>query len=111
MAAPLGTQIRERILESAAALMEERSFFDISLADIARAARISKGTLYYYYNSRDAILFDLTDRYLQKLSDDLLAWVDNEEKDTVGFFRNGRCGLGGARAGRRIPQVHLYPGG
>ena len=36
MAAPLGTQIRERILESAAALMEERSFFDISLADIAR---------------------------------------------------------------------------
>ena len=28
------------------------------------------------------ILFDLTDRYLQKLSDDLLAWVDNEEKDT-----------------------------
>lgn len=45
-------------------------------------ARISKGTLYYYYNSRDAILFDLTDRYLQKLSDDLLAWVDNEEKDT-----------------------------
>ena len=82
MAAPLGTQIRERILESAAALMEERSFFDISLADIARAARISKGTLYYYYNSRDAILFDLTDRYLQKLSDDLLAWVDNEEKDT-----------------------------
>lgn len=82
MAAPLGTQIRERILESAAALMEERSFFDISLADIARAARISKGTLYYYYNSRDAILFDLTDRYLQKLSDDLLVWVDNEEKDT-----------------------------
>lgn len=82
MAAPLGTQIRECILESAAALMEERSFFDISLADIARAARISKGTLYYYYNSRDAILFDLTDRYLQKLSDDLLAWVDNEEKDT-----------------------------
>ena len=57
MAAPLGTQIRERILEGAAALMEERSFFD-------------------------AILFDLTDRYLQKLSDDLLAWVDNEEKDT-----------------------------
>jgi AcrR family transcriptional regulator len=80
MAAPLGTQIRERILESAAALMEERSFFDISLADIARAARISKGTLYYYYNSRDAILFDLTDRYLQKLSDDLLAWVDNEKR-------------------------------
>ena len=45
MAAPLGTQIRERILESAAALMEERSFFDISLADIARAARISKGNV------------------------------------------------------------------
>ena len=93
MAAPLGTQIRERILESAAALMEERSFFDISLADIARAARISKGTLYYYYNSRDAILFDLTDRYLQKLSDDLLAWVDNEEKDTsLPFKRSATLG-------------------
>ena len=56
MAAPLGTQIRERILESAAALMEERSFFDISLADIARAARISKGTLYYYYKDRKSVV-------------------------------------------------------
>ena len=81
MAAPLGTQIRERILESAAALMEERSFFDISLADIARAARISKGTLYYYYNSRDAILFDLTDRYLQKLSDDLCLLYTSDAAD------------------------------
>lgn len=69
-------------MKGTAALMEERSFFDISLADIAGPRASAKGTLYYYYNSRDAILFDLTDRYLQKLSDDLLAWVDNEEKDT-----------------------------
>ena len=82
MAAILGAQIRGRILESAAKLVEERSFFDITLGDIAKSTKISKGTLYYYYSSKDAILFDIADHYLTKLSEDLLAWVDNEQKDT-----------------------------
>lgn len=82
MAAPRGSDIRRHILESTAALMEGQPFPQISLSDIARAADISKGTLYYYYASKDAILFDIADRYLTRMSDELLDWVNNKEKDT-----------------------------
>ena len=82
MAAPRNANIKETILATALHLLQDTSFADISLAKIAQAAGISKGTLYYYYNNKDDILFDITESYLTHLADDLLAWVDNKEKDT-----------------------------
>ena len=43
---------------------------------------MSKGTLYYYYSSKDDILFDVADRYLNGLLDEFLAWADNPAKNT-----------------------------
>lgn len=82
MAAPLKTDTRDAILNAATALLGEHTFDTVTLALIAREAGISKGTLYYYYSSKEDILFDLTDRYLDTLARDLLEWVDNAEKDT-----------------------------
>ena len=53
-----------------------------TLARIAAAAGISKGTLYYYYNNKDDILFDICEKYISSLADELAAWVENEHKDT-----------------------------
>ena len=82
MAAPLNTGIRNKILDAATQLLQTESFEDLSLARIARAASISKGTLYYYYSNKDDILFDVANRYLTGMMDELLAWVDNPQKDT-----------------------------
>lgn len=82
MAAPRNINIKEIILQSTAKLLEEKSFFQISLSDIAKKAGISKGTLYYYYSNKDDILFDIADKYLNELSEDLLKWVKDENKDT-----------------------------
>lgn len=82
MAAVLNADIREKILFCAADLLKEKAFSAISLSDIAKKSGISKGTLYYYYNNKDDILFDVADKYLSKLSDDLLQWTADESKDT-----------------------------
>ncbi|MEA4911839.1 MAG: TetR/AcrR family transcriptional regulator [Oscillospiraceae bacterium] len=82
MASPLYADTRNKILTAAAELLKEKSFFEMTLADVAAKAGVSKGTLYYYYNNKNDILFDTADRYLDSLSDDLLSWVDNAEKDT-----------------------------
>lgn len=82
MAAPRNANIKQTILATALQLLQTTSFADISLAQIAQAAGISKGTLYYYYNSKDDILCDITESYLTHLAGDLLSWVDNKEKDT-----------------------------
>ena len=82
MAAPLNNNIREKILEGTARLLENASFSSITLGQIAREAGISKGTLYYYYSNKDDILFEIADRYLSALSDSLLEWTENPHKDT-----------------------------
>ncbi len=82
MAAPKNANIRELILNVTSELLKEMNFDSISLAQIAKAAGVSKGTVYYYYSNKDDILFDVADRYLRGLMQELLDWVDNREKDT-----------------------------
>lgn len=64
------------------AWLDTQTFADISLAEIAAAAGVSKGTLYYYYKNKTDILFDLTNRYLDRQWDELIAWTENKDKDT-----------------------------
>ena len=58
---------REAILEVAAQCFAQRSYMAASMNDIATACGTSKARLYHYYGSKEAILFDLLDRYTQRL--------------------------------------------
>lgn len=82
MAAPHNNNIKEKVLKSSTKLLQEKAFSEISLMDIAKEAGVTKGSVYYYYKTKDDILYDVADGYLQKLYDDLISWVDNKEKDT-----------------------------
>ena len=58
---------RDAILDIAAQCFAERSYPAASMNDIASACGTSKARLYHYYDSKDAILFDLLDRHTQRL--------------------------------------------
>ncbi|MEY2621467.1 MAG: hypothetical protein RIT26_1287 [Pseudomonadota bacterium] len=58
---------REAILDLAAHCFAQRSYHAASMNDIAVAGGTSKARLYHYYESKEAILFDLLDRYTQRL--------------------------------------------
>ncbi|MCS6767069.1 MAG: TetR/AcrR family transcriptional regulator [Candidatus Protistobacter heckmanni] len=58
---------RERILELAAEAFAATSYPSTSMADLAQACGTSKARLYHYYESKDAILLDLLDRYTARL--------------------------------------------
>ncbi len=51
----------------AAQCFADRSYPAASMNDIAAACGTSKARLYHYYESKEAILFDLLDRYTQRL--------------------------------------------
>ena len=82
MAAPRNDNVKEKILDAATGLLNTQTFADISLAEIAAAAGVSKGTLYYHYKNKTDILFGITNRYLDRQWDDLIAWTENKDKDT-----------------------------
>ena len=58
---------RDQILDVAAQCFAHQSFPAASMNDIAAACGASKARLYHYYESKEAILFDLLDRYTQRL--------------------------------------------
>ncbi|WP_137892745.1 TetR/AcrR family transcriptional regulator [Ramlibacter sp. 2FC] len=58
---------REEILDIAAQCFADRSYPAASMNEIAAAIGASKARLYHYYDSKEAILFDLLDRYTQRL--------------------------------------------
>ena len=58
---------RDAILDIAAQSFADRSYPAASMNEIAAACGTSKARLYHYYDSKEAILFDLMDRYTQRL--------------------------------------------
>lgn len=82
MAAPRKENVKDIIIESTESLLKTHSIDDISLAEISTAAGISKGTLYYHYKTKEDILLDITDRYLEQQWNDLIVWTEDKSKDT-----------------------------
>ncbi|MBE1283915.1 MAG: TetR family transcriptional regulator [Rhodobacteraceae bacterium] len=62
-------QKRAQILKSAAKVFAEQGFDRASMTQLARECGISKANIYHYYDSKDAILFDILDTYLRDLRD------------------------------------------
>ena len=58
---------REEILDVAAQCFARQGYVAASMNDIASACGTSKARLYHYYDSKEAMLFDLLDRYTQRL--------------------------------------------
>lgn len=55
-----------RLLEASAALLEERSFEAIGVTDIVRRAQSSVGAFYARFQSKDAVLHSLHERYVEE---------------------------------------------
>ncbi|WP_153099192.1 TetR/AcrR family transcriptional regulator [Paraburkholderia hayleyella] len=58
---------RDQILELAAEKFALTSYASTSMINLATASGTSKARLYHYYESKEAILFDLLDRYTKRL--------------------------------------------
>lgn len=68
---------RQLILQTASRLMMDKGVKDTSLADIAREAGISKGTLHYYYPSKSDLIYDITQQHFTLVTDNLMKWIEN----------------------------------
>ena len=64
-------QKRDQILKSAAKVFADQGFDRASMSMLARECGISKANIYHYYDSKDALLFDILDTYLSELRDQI----------------------------------------
>ncbi|MCH5194558.1 MAG: TetR/AcrR family transcriptional regulator [Oscillospiraceae bacterium] len=69
---------RELILEAVKQLMSEVRYKDISVSDIARKAGIGKGSIYYYFESKDEMLREIIERSYRLAINKYLDSVDSQ---------------------------------
>jgi AcrR family transcriptional regulator len=73
---------RQQIIEAAARLMVQKGIEQTSLSDIANEVGISKGSLYYYYASKDDLIFDITDTHINQISENLFLIIEARKGNT-----------------------------
>ena len=59
------------VLRAAARLFSRKTYLDTTLDEIAEAARVSKGGLYYYFDTKSDVLFHIMDSVMDDLLDGL----------------------------------------
>mgnify|MGYP006287533499 CR=1 FL=1 len=71
------TEKRQQIIEAATQVIVQKGIDKTSLTDIAQAAGISKGSLYYYYATKNDLIFDITEAHINQISDNLFDIIEN----------------------------------
>jgi len=74
------------ILKTAAKVYADQGFDRASMVQVAKACNISKANIYHYYDSKNAILFDILDTYLRGLRDRICG-VSADNQTPQEFFR------------------------
>jgi AcrR family transcriptional regulator len=98
---------QQAIIDATSRLIVEKGVENTSLADIAKAVGISKGTLYYYYASKSDLIFDVTEQHFSQLTKGLLDWVHSVKdiSDPREIFKVVSRTILGARTRARL---HIY---
>ena len=55
------------IFTNAAALFSAQGYMRSSIADLADACKLSRGALYHYFDSKEAILFAILDAHVREM--------------------------------------------
>lgn len=80
--------LREAILAATARLLADDSFADLAVSDILTAAGVSRGTFYFYFDSKQAVLGELVRRAVAQGHNAAAPWLANPA-DPVSALRAG----------------------
>ena len=72
-----GPDLREAILAAAARLLSEHDFGDLAVRDILTAAGVSRGTFYFYFDSKHDVLAELVRRAVAQGHAAAAPWLAN----------------------------------
>lgn len=71
---------RRAILNAARDIIEDKGLSHMSAKMIAQRAHISRGTLYYYYEDKNALVDAIIDDYIEDLAEALAIWEETRPK-------------------------------
>jgi TetR/AcrR family fatty acid metabolism transcriptional regulator len=105
---------RNQILDAAAAVFAEKGFHRATTKEIARAAGVSEGTIYNYFDSKADLLIGIMTRLaeLETLDEELMGALQGDVHDFfIAMFRHrmGRIQQGQEMLQAVLPEVMVNP--
>jgi TetR/AcrR family transcriptional regulator, cholesterol catabolism regulator len=103
-----GSDRLEQILEAAAELFYENGYAQTSVEDVASAVNLLKGSLYYYIDSKEDLLFRIVEDVHEGVEDtlnDAMAHQDLPPLDRLSLFARNQI-IHNARNVRKIAVYH-----
>ena len=83
-------EARERIIKSSIELFSQKGFHATTASEIAEAAGVTKGLIYYYFNSKEEILSHLVDSLLR---DATTIAMDFVQASIIQMIRDGELDI------------------
>jgi AcrR family transcriptional regulator len=79
------TDLRERVLAAMRALLDERRFESISVADVIAAAGVSRASFYFYFPGKQAVLAELVRRAVGQGHQAAKSWTEDSRNPIDGL--------------------------
>lgn len=70
---------RDDILRAARAVFDERGYTQTRMAEIAAQAGVAPGTIYLYFDSKEAIVLALSDQFFARIAEATLPALDGDD--------------------------------
>jgi AcrR family transcriptional regulator len=86
---PSGDEREAAILATAARLLEDKKFADISVDDLAKGAGLSRPTFYFYFASKEAVLLKLLEPLIAQADKGFDGAIESLPADPRRAFREG----------------------
>ncbi|MCU1575246.1 MAG: hypothetical protein JWO93_3328 [Micrococcaceae bacterium] len=83
-----GDDRQDAILATAEKLLEERALEEISVADLAQGAGISRPSFYFYFSSKENVLLVLLERVISEVQHRVAALPRNFEEEPAAAWRH-----------------------
>ena len=90
------TEKRVELVRAAQSLLHERGFHRTTLADVAQAAKVPLGNVYYYYKTKEALAEAVIDAHEAALRDCVTSWSKAHESPRERLARYVRAPLDAA---------------
>ena len=83
------------ILDAAEVLLEEQPLADLTVADVIASAGVSRGSFYFYFESKEAVVAGLLERIIDEVHEASLPWFERGDTNPEAALREA---IGGSLA-------------
>ena len=101
------TNKKEFILDVAEKMFIEQGFDQTSIAQILDATQIAKGTLYYYFTSKEEIMDAIIERWIERSFEQVRIWVEQKQLPILERLMGALASLNMQKDGQELLD-HLH---